>query len=111
MPPDQTNLLLGTLDMLILKSLALTELHGLGISRRIEPNHQGHFRRQARLALSRAPSHGRARLARRKPGANPKTIAAPNTTNSPPPAAASSNSETKRWCRISLAIARALESN
>jgi len=30
-----TNLLQGTLDLLILKALALTELHGLGISRRI----------------------------------------------------------------------------
>jgi PadR family transcriptional regulator len=30
-----TNLLQGTLDLLILKALALTEMHGLGISRRI----------------------------------------------------------------------------
>ena len=36
MPPNQTNLLQGTLDLLILKTLALQELHGLGISRRIE---------------------------------------------------------------------------
>ena len=32
----QTNLLQGTLDLLILKSLALGELHGLGVSQRIE---------------------------------------------------------------------------
>jgi len=32
----QTNLLQGTLDLLILKALALEEMHGLGISRRIE---------------------------------------------------------------------------
>jgi len=31
----QTNLLQGTLDLLVLKALALGELHGLGISRRI----------------------------------------------------------------------------
>ncbi len=43
MSPDQTNLLLGTLDMLILKSLALTELHGLGISRRIGQITKGTF--------------------------------------------------------------------
>src|ERR1700751_5692912 len=43
MSPDQTNLLLGTLDMLILKSLALTELHGLGIARRIEQISRGTF--------------------------------------------------------------------
>ena len=30
-----TNLLQGTLDLLILKALAVTELHGLGISHRI----------------------------------------------------------------------------
>jgi PadR family transcriptional regulator PadR len=33
MPP--TNLLRGTLDLLVLKSLALTEMHGLAISHRI----------------------------------------------------------------------------
>ncbi|HEX8802116.1 MAG TPA: PadR family transcriptional regulator, partial [Terriglobales bacterium] len=31
----QTDLLQGTLDVLILKALALQELHGMGISRRI----------------------------------------------------------------------------
>ena len=34
-PPSNTNLLQGTLDVLILKVLALEPLHGLGISRRI----------------------------------------------------------------------------
>ena len=36
MAPDKTDLLQGTLDLLILKALALEEMHGLGISRRIE---------------------------------------------------------------------------
>ena len=35
MAPSQTNLLQGTLDLLILKTLSLGELHGLGIARRI----------------------------------------------------------------------------
>jgi len=39
----QTNLLQGTLDLLILKSLALGELHGLGVSRRIEQLTRGTF--------------------------------------------------------------------
>ncbi len=39
----QTNLLQGTLDLLILKSLALQELHGLGIARRIEQITKGTF--------------------------------------------------------------------
>jgi len=43
LPPDQTNLLQGTLDMMILKSLALGEMHGLGISRRIEQITKGTF--------------------------------------------------------------------
>src|SRR3982750_2027461 len=43
MPAAQTNLLQGTLDLLILKALALGELHGLGVSRRIEQITQGTF--------------------------------------------------------------------
>jgi PadR family transcriptional regulator, regulatory protein PadR len=43
MPPSQTNLLQGTLDLLILKTLALEEMHGLGISRRIEQITKGAF--------------------------------------------------------------------
>ena len=39
----QTNLLQGTLDLLILKTLSLGELHGLGISRRIEQMTNGTF--------------------------------------------------------------------
>jgi transcriptional regulator len=38
-----TNLLQGTLDLLILKSLALTELHGLAISHRIAQITNGTF--------------------------------------------------------------------
>ncbi|UCC74393.1 MAG: PadR family transcriptional regulator [Gemmatimonadota bacterium] len=36
MTGDRADLLRGTLDMLILKTLSLQPLHGLGISRRIE---------------------------------------------------------------------------
>src|SRR5581483_7903352 len=43
MAGDQANLLQGTLDLLVLKALALGELHGLGISRRIEQITQGTF--------------------------------------------------------------------
>lgn len=43
MRPTQTNLLQGTLDLLILKTLSLGELHGLGISRRIEQITHGTF--------------------------------------------------------------------
>jgi PadR family transcriptional regulator, regulatory protein PadR len=43
MPSKQTNLLQGTLDLLILKALSPGELHGLGVSRRIEQMTQGTF--------------------------------------------------------------------
>ena len=43
----QTNLLQGTLDLLILKTLTLGELHGLGIARRIEQMTRGTFQVKA----------------------------------------------------------------
>lgn len=43
MEPNQTNLLQGTLDLLILKAIGDGEFHGLGISRRIEQLTQGTF--------------------------------------------------------------------
>ena len=43
MASDSTNLLQGTLDLLILKALALGDLHGLGVSRRVEQITRGTF--------------------------------------------------------------------
>jgi PadR family transcriptional regulator PadR len=43
MTDRQTALLQGTLDLLILKSLALGPLHGLGVSRRVEQITRGTF--------------------------------------------------------------------
>jgi PadR family transcriptional regulator PadR len=43
MKTKQTNLLQGTLDLLILKALATGALHGLGVSRRIEQITRGTF--------------------------------------------------------------------
>lgn len=43
MSSKHTNLLQGTLDLLILKALGPGELHGLGISRRIEQVTRGIF--------------------------------------------------------------------
>lgn len=43
MSGQQTELLQGTLDLLILKALALQEMHGLQISRRIEQVTRGTF--------------------------------------------------------------------
>jgi PadR family transcriptional regulator PadR len=41
--PEQISLLQGTLDMMILRTLAPGDLHGLGISRRIEQITKGAF--------------------------------------------------------------------
>jgi PadR family transcriptional regulator PadR len=43
LPAPTSNLLQGTLDLLILKALALEEMHGLGISRRIGQITKGTF--------------------------------------------------------------------
>ena len=44
MPPDSTDVIQGTLDMLILKSVSVEPMHGFGISRRIEQVSRGVFR-------------------------------------------------------------------
>jgi transcriptional regulator len=41
---DSTDLIQGTLDMLILKSLSLEPMHGFGVTKRIEQISQGVFR-------------------------------------------------------------------
>jgi DNA-binding PadR family transcriptional regulator len=43
MPPPSTALLQGTLDVLILKVLALEPMHGLGVSKRIAQVTKGTF--------------------------------------------------------------------
>lgn len=43
MPNPQSDLLQGTLDVLILNALSLQELHGMGISRRISQMTKGAF--------------------------------------------------------------------
>ena len=43
MADQRASLLQGTLDLLILKALAVGELHGLGVSRRIEQITRGTF--------------------------------------------------------------------
>jgi PadR family transcriptional regulator, regulatory protein PadR len=108
MTSEQTNLLQGTLDMMILKSLATGEMHGLGISRRIEQITQGTFQvKPGSLfpALHRMEEEGwlvsfwgesennrRAKFYRLTKTGRRQL-----------------ESETLRWSKISLAIARALE--
>jgi PadR family transcriptional regulator, regulatory protein PadR len=42
-PHSHANLVQGTLDLLVLKALALTPLHGLGVARRVEDMTRGTF--------------------------------------------------------------------
>jgi len=108
MARHSATLLQGTLDLLILKALSTGELHGLGVSRRIEQMTDGTFVVQpgslfpalhrleeaGRLSSSwdasennrRAKYYALTRAGRRQLG-----------------------QETTEWNRISLAIARALE--
>jgi PadR family transcriptional regulator, regulatory protein PadR len=105
---EQTNLLQGTLDMMILKSLATGESHGLGVSRRIEQITRGTFQvkpgslfpalhrmeEQGWLASSWGESENNRRAKyHRLTKAGRRQL----------------ESETERWGKISVAIARALE--
>jgi PadR family transcriptional regulator, regulatory protein PadR len=105
---SQTNLLQGTLDLLILKALALGELHGLGVARRIEQITRGTFQvkpgslfpalhrmeEAGWLWSSWAPSESNRRARYYKlTSAGRKQLGA----------------ETQQWQRISLAIANALQ--
>ena len=47
MPDNPTDLIQGTLDMLILKTLALEPMHGYGIAVRLEQMSKGVFRLNA----------------------------------------------------------------
>ena len=61
MPEKPSDLVLGTLDMLILKTLALEPMHGYGISVRIEQMSKGVFRLNAGslfLAIQRLERDG-----------------------------------------------------
>jgi len=44
MPNDSTDVIQGTLDMLILKTLSLEPMHGFGIARRVEQISRGVFK-------------------------------------------------------------------
>jgi PadR family transcriptional regulator, regulatory protein PadR len=107
---SQTNLLQGTLDMMILKSLALTELHGLGISRRIEQITHGTFQvKPGSLfpALHRMEEQGWL-VSSWGESENKRRAKYYCLTKA---GRRQLETETERWSRISVAIARALEAS
>ena len=64
MPTKQIDLLRGTLDLLVLKALALGPPHGLGVSRRIEQMTKGAFQVKPRSLFPSLHRHGGGRMAR-----------------------------------------------
>ncbi|HLW80546.1 MAG TPA: PadR family transcriptional regulator [Candidatus Acidoferrales bacterium] len=108
MEKGQTELLQGTLDMLILKSLALGQMHGLGISRRIEQITKGTFQvKPGSLfpALHRMEEQGWLKATWGESENNRRARYYQLTTAG----RKHLGTETQRWGRISLAIERALE--
>jgi PadR family transcriptional regulator, regulatory protein PadR len=108
MAQSQTELLQGTLDMLILKSLALGQMHGLGISRRIEQVTRGTFQvKPGSLfpALHRMEEEGWLNSSWGESESNRRAKYYQLTKKG----RRQLESETERWGRISLAIERALE--
>jgi PadR family transcriptional regulator PadR len=106
--PEQTNLLQGTLDLMVLKALALEEMHGLGISRRIEQITNGTFQvKPGSLfpALHRMEEAGWLASAWGESENNRRAKYYKLTKAG----RRQLGTETERWSRISLAIARALE--
>src|ERR1700691_281099 len=107
MGSNQTNLLQGTLDLLWLKALALGEMHGLGIARRIEQITRGTFQvKPGSLfpALHRMENQGWVESAWGESDQNRKAKFYRLTRTGRKQLGA----ETDRWGKISLAITRAL---
>jgi len=107
---EQTALLQGTLDLLILKSLALEEMHGLGIARRVEQITGGTFQvKPGSLfpALHRMEEEGwvSAVWGESENNRRAKYYRLTKTGRR------QLETETERWSRISLAIAQALASS
>jgi len=103
----QTELLRGTLDMLILKALAPGQLHGLGISRRIEQMTRGTFQvKPGSLfpALHRMEEEGWLTAAWGE-SENKRRARYYRLTKA---GRKQLDTETERWTRVSVAIARAL---
>jgi PadR family transcriptional regulator PadR len=106
--PQPTTLLQGTLDLLILKALTASELHGLGVSRRIHQITDGTFDVQPGSlfpALHRLEEAGWL-ASTWKPSENNRRAKYYRLTKTGQRQLAD---ETTQWNRISLAMAQALK--
>jgi len=105
----RATLLQGTLDLLILKALNVGELHGLGVSRRIEQITEGTFRVQPGSlfpALHRLEEAGWLE-SDWQPSENNRRAKYYRLTKA---GQKQLRQETAEWQHIALAMARALES-
>jgi PadR family transcriptional regulator PadR len=108
MTPRRESLLQGTLDLLILKALSSSELHGLGVSRRIEQITGGTFAVQPGSlfpALHRLEEAGWL-TATWQASENNRRAKYYRLTKA---GRRQLGEETTQWNRIALAIAKALE--
>lgn len=110
MPAKQTELLQGTLDMLILKVLALAPLHGVGIADRIQQVTHGTFKvgpGSLFPALHRMQERGwlKSSWGETAAGRRARFYTLTRTGHR------QLDSETQRWRQITLAVERALEMN
>lgn len=108
MPEQSTELVQGTLEMLILKTLALEPMHGYGIAQRIEQVSQGVFRINPGSllpALSRMERSGRVKPEWRATENNRRAKYYVLTEKGHKALA----EETQAWGRQLAAIARILE--
>jgi PadR family transcriptional regulator PadR len=108
MSEARATVLQGTLDLLILKALAAGELHGLGVSRRIEQITRGTFRVQPGSlfpALHRLEESG-ALTSSWQPSENNRRAKFYSLTKA---GRKRLGDETAQWHRVAIAIAHALE--
>lgn len=108
MSESRATVLQGTLDLLILKALAAGELHGLGVSRRIEQITRGTFRVQPGSlfpALHRLEESG-ALSAAWQPSENNRRAKFYALTKA---GRKRLGDETAQWNRVAVAMAHALE--
>jgi PadR family transcriptional regulator, regulatory protein PadR len=108
MPAKQLDLLRATLDLLVLKALALGPLHGLAVSQRIEQVTKGAFQVKPVshvLALHGSEETGRLESLWGESENAPKAKYYALTKAGRRPLAA----ETREWRSVSLAAAAALE--
>lgn len=108
MSDGRSTVLQGTLDLLILQALTAGELHGLGVSRRIEQITRGTFRVQPGSlfpALHRLEESG-ALTSIWQPSENNRRAKFYSLTKA---GRKRLGDETASWQRVALAIAHALE--